>query len=193
MKTRFARSLLLVFGIAAGLVLFEVLRSREPEYQGKRLSAWFKQYYRTGQRYDQSSKDQHEQAAQAFRAIGTNAVPFLLNEFYGYSPDSPLRTNVLTFLSRLPEPFRFPPFVPAWMICEEAARAIHEIKPPDQFFLPLVTNRLYGTLKLERDATIYLLCTVGCGAREVMPFLRDMLRSTETAFVTKMVKSMLVI
>lgn len=96
MKTRFARLWLLLFGIAVATVLFSVLLSREPEYQGKRMSAWFKQYCRTSQRFNQSNAEQHAEAAQALRAIGTNAVPFLLEEFYDYSPDSPLRTNVLT-------------------------------------------------------------------------------------------------
>jgi len=178
MKTRFGRLLLLLLGLAVCLVLLTVLLNREPQYQGKRLSAWFKQYYRTGPNSNQSNEDQHNDAALALRAMGTNAVPFLLNEFYSYRPDSPLRTNVLTFLNKLPRPLRFPPFVPAGVICNEAANAIGEIKPPEEFLLSLVTNRLYSTRKLEPDATIDLLCTVGAGASEVMPFLRDMLRST---------------
>jgi HEAT repeat protein len=110
--------------------------------------------------------------------MGTNAVPFLVRKFYAFSTESSLRTNVLTFLSELPKPIRFPPFVPAYIIRSEAAEAIREIKPSDEFFLPLVTNRFHGPDQSERNATIYLLCTVGCGANEVMPFLRDSVRST---------------
>jgi len=177
MRTRFAKLLLLGFGVAMAVVLLCTLSNREPEYQGKRLSAWFKQYYRSGQ-HSRQWKDQHDEAAQALRAMGTNAVPFLLKRFYSYSPDAPLKTNVLTFLSRLPEPFRFPPFVPAWVICNEAANAIGEIKPAEEFLLPLVTNRLHSTNQLERNATISLLCATQSGVGEVMPFLRDMLSST---------------
>jgi HEAT repeat protein len=178
MRTRFAKSLLLGFGVAMALVWLCTLSNREPEYQGKRLSAWFKQYYRTGQRSRQWNEDQHDEAAQALRAMGTNAVPFLLEKLYDYRPDSPARTNVLTFLSRLPEPFRFPPFIPAWGICSEAANAIAEIKPTEEFLLPLVTNRLHSTNQLERDATIHLLCATQYGVGEIMPLLRDMLTST---------------
>ena len=51
-----------------------LLRPREPEYQGKRLSAWLEDLSRTP--YPEKGS---EQATKAIREIGTNALPFLVS------------------------------------------------------------------------------------------------------------------
>ena len=66
-------ALLVLFGIIAGAIaLHSLLRQREPEYQGKTLSAWLK----VGGHGD---PDEDKPAIEAVRQIGTNAVPFLLD------------------------------------------------------------------------------------------------------------------
>jgi len=179
LKTRFARLLLLVFGIAVAVLLFGVLRDRGPEYRGRRLSQWFKQYYRTGQESRQPDELRREQAARALRAIGTNAIPFLVEECFTINRESPLQTNVLSFLAALPRPFRFPPFVPAMSVREEAANAVGEIKPPARLLVPLVTNRLNDPDKFQRWMGVYLLGRIGEGGEAAVPFLREKLRSAD--------------
>src|SRR5688572_9296161 len=116
MRKRISIVLLILLGLPVALVLFRSMFDDEPQHRGKRLSVWFKQYYRTGQWSRHRQELQHEQAARALRAMGTNAIPFLVAECFTTSQESPLQTNVLTFLAALPKPFRFPPFVPAAMV-----------------------------------------------------------------------------
>jgi HEAT repeat protein len=59
-------------------------RSREPSYQGKRLSQWMDVLVPSDDAPDDAS---HKQATEAIRHIGTNALPFLLAELqYKESP-----------------------------------------------------------------------------------------------------------
>lgn len=67
--------------IVIGLVAF-FTREREPEYNGKPLSYWVEMYSRLD---PQISIEDEENAAEAIRAIGTNALPFLL-EWTDYEP-----------------------------------------------------------------------------------------------------------
>lgn len=57
------------------LILTVLLRPREPSYQGKSLSSWLEQVD-----YGQPA-DRREAARRAIRAMGTNALPWILREF----------------------------------------------------------------------------------------------------------------
>jgi hypothetical protein len=58
-------------------VIFLALRQREPTYNGKELSKWLNELAAL----DHSKRwDVHTEQAQAVRAIGTNALPWLLTE-----------------------------------------------------------------------------------------------------------------
>lgn len=62
---------LLVLSVVV-LAVCLLMRPREPEYQGRTLTAWLDEYNRAG------SWDKTETASAAIRAIGTNCLPFLL-------------------------------------------------------------------------------------------------------------------
>lgn len=62
--------------IVIGFVAF-FTRDKEPEYNGKPLSHWVAVHGGTGQQ-PKPTKQQSEEAAEAIRAIGTNALPWLL-------------------------------------------------------------------------------------------------------------------
>ena len=63
-------AILLLVGL--GLIAWRTSRSREPGYQGKRLSQWLDEYNRAG------SAVEAKLASEAIRAMGTNSLPFLL-------------------------------------------------------------------------------------------------------------------
>jgi len=76
------RPFLLLIGVAA-LVLLVLLavgafRSREPEYERKKLSEWVESYA-------DASKPAPGEKDEAIRRIGTNAIPYLL-EWIAYQP-----------------------------------------------------------------------------------------------------------
>jgi len=71
------------FVVLLGLLVSGVFRSREPEYEGKKLSEWVEMYPSFGLPGDA------DLAARGVRAIGSNGIPFLL-KWLEYEP-SPLR------------------------------------------------------------------------------------------------------
>jgi hypothetical protein len=180
MRKRIVIALLVIFVLLLGIIILPEVFSNEPKYQGKRVSSWFKQYYRTSESANSNNdEERYEEAAAAFRAMGTNAVPYLLSEFYSNTnTDSRLRRSIEMPLSCLPGRLGIPPFVSAKDIQYEAANAITEINPPTEFILPLVTNRLYGANVEDRNNTLALLCELRVGMDKTMPFLKDMLNGS---------------
>ena len=63
--------------VCVGVLVFGGLWEREPEYGGKRLSEWVREYSEALDARPAASR-QAEQAANAIRHIGSNAVPYLV-------------------------------------------------------------------------------------------------------------------
>jgi hypothetical protein len=74
-RAQFALAALLL--AITGLIVWQVVRLREPVYQGKRLSVWLRQY---------SADADSPETDEALRAIGTNAIPILLAELQAREP-----------------------------------------------------------------------------------------------------------
>ena len=92
MSTRRRIGLVLIFGIIAAALAYYTLQSREPVYQGRRLSAWLDELTAgmTGPVSNGSPavlENRHRKAKEALRAIGTNALPQLVK----YLPEKPGR------------------------------------------------------------------------------------------------------
>lgn len=104
MKSR--RKLLLLSITVAGVViatagLVRLLNTPEPTYQGKTVSAWFKEY---------KTPNTWNPAATGLRALGSNAVPYLVRQVSPSFTDRPLYIRVFTNLPpvikrRLPNPW----------------------------------------------------------------------------------------
>jgi len=75
---------------------------KEPEYQGKKLSEWLEAYRSAN--VTKATGAAQEQAADAVRHIGTNALPFLI-EWIGYQPTA-WRIKFTGALTRLPGPLK---------------------------------------------------------------------------------------
>jgi hypothetical protein len=76
--------LLLLAGGAVWALVAIITREREPSYLGKPLRAWLREAT-----YGVGDAGSHDQAIQAIRHMGTNAVPFLLEWIdYGIANDS---------------------------------------------------------------------------------------------------------
>ena len=175
-RRRIILAILLV--LTAGGFLWRLCIEPEPKYEGKGFSVWFRQYYTSGQRSSRFDESLHEEANEALRAMGANAVPLLVEECYSTSHDAG-PTNLLKVLSELPRPFRFPPFVPAELIRDEAAQVLYAIKPPAQFIVPRAAIALAGTNQHQRRTAIYLLGDIGEGAESATPWLIQGLRSSD--------------
>jgi len=193
MRKKIVICLLAFVGVTAGIWLLTSIFNNEPRYRGKTVSTWFKQYYR----YDiyvsriqisgfpaqatiwtPTRTPAQQEAIDALRAMGTNAVPFLLKEYYSTTTDTAFRTNLHALLYRLPKAIRPDAYVPAELVRAEALRALETVSAPCDFIRPLVTNRLNNGNHDELLKTVNVLCTLKCGADDVLPFLRKMLRDT---------------
>ena len=79
--------------VLAGIVLAWPRGPKEPVYQGKKLSRWMREAYEDGIRgTSKYRRAQIDAAREAIKAIGTNAVPFLLSEF-----DNPVSSRAMQF------------------------------------------------------------------------------------------------
>lgn len=83
---------LLTVGLVVGLTALVWHGPREPGYQGKLLSEWLKAYRPVGGRAPGS-----QQAADAVRHIGTNALPFLLSWIEDQQDPPPWRARLLSY------------------------------------------------------------------------------------------------
>jgi HEAT repeats/HEAT repeat len=90
-------TVILVIAIFGGLTLL-LLHSREPVYQGTRLTVWCEQYHTN--HWTGRNQELDKQAETAIRNIGTNALPSLL-KMIG-AKESPVRIKLL---ARVPKPW----------------------------------------------------------------------------------------
>ncbi len=85
--------------ILAGVIAWQVLREREPVYQGKSLSAWVKGYTPDPKDYRPLvEQPQWKQTDAALRALGTNAIPSLLRMLR--ATDAPWKVKLVRLASK---------------------------------------------------------------------------------------------
>jgi HEAT repeat protein len=171
-KKRLPKILLLAaILLALGGSIFLRLRS-EPKYHGKSVSYWFHEYCRSGLQmiYDPT---RHEEAADALRHLGTNAVPYLVGRSFapGYAAPNPPR--IQQFFNGLLRALGLPQIITAQVMGDDAPIALTDIiKPPAGQLLPLLKEHLQSGDRFERCQSMFILGTVGGDAGLVVPFLQ---------------------
>jgi hypothetical protein len=90
---------LLTVAFVVGLTVLVWHGRREPGYQGKLLSEWLRAYRPIGTRTPGS-----QQAADAVRHIGTNALPFLVRWIEDYQNPPPWERRLLRHAMKLRPP-----------------------------------------------------------------------------------------
>jgi len=93
---------LLLIGLV-GSIVWQVMRLREPAYAGRSLSAWLTEYDRqlnSTRRRGPHAPAPSTDPEKAIRAIGTNAIPFLLERLRAH--DSRLAARLGAVVRRLP-------------------------------------------------------------------------------------------
>lgn len=92
-RVQIALAVLLV--AIVGVMMWEVLREREPVYQGKSLSQWLEEY---NQNFLFLNSPIRAQAKSAVGQIGTNALPILLE--WTAKKDSILKKELMALAKR---------------------------------------------------------------------------------------------
>jgi hypothetical protein len=98
----------------------------------------------------------------AFRAMGTNALPFLAGQILNLRPTSATRSNLYRLFLHAPDWAGRGRFAPWHFAAQEAGELIEELRPPMALLLPLLEPALAGTNKYVRGEAIRLLgCATG--------------------------------
>jgi HEAT repeat protein len=165
------------FPIAAGILLtlaiWHFAGDRGPKYMGRTVSYWFDEYCRSGQfmRYEEM---RHEDAMDALRHLGTNAVPYLLEETFDTNLDSPARSNYIGFIQSLPRSWGVRVPVAALARLYEGQQALQEIKPPAKPIFPFLESQYRITNSppnFSRRQAILVMGGLGDGAEMAVPDL----------------------
>jgi HEAT repeat protein len=164
--------------LAAGWWIYSRLYP-EQTYQGKAMSWWFKQSCLSGE-FMQGSYDwdAHRDYIAAFKAMGTNAVPFLVEQAFDFHQESKVRSNLTRFLDNLPPSLHLPRPIPSRTRNNEATYLLQEMKPPTAQLLALMQKRLKTTNLHENRQVLYILGTCGDGAAQAVPYLTAALQNT---------------
>ncbi|EEF58231.1 HEAT repeat domain-containing protein [Pedosphaera parvula] len=154
-------------------------RAREAKYAGRTVSQWFRRYYQSSSRTRWDEGD-HEEAKEALKALGTNALPYLLKQSFEVKPDTKLRKFFYGALGVLPQSWDLPFYVNSQTIAEEAAQAICDMKPPAEALLPEIEKRLSEKDTYKHRQAIFLLGGLGEGAERGVPHLIEEFRKGDT-------------
>lgn len=150
---------LVACGILALAVLWQLLRDREPSYQGRTLSEWVEQ---AGPAYLWNDSDEQ---VKAVRAIGTNAIPTIL-DWISYEP-SPLRKKMAELAETLPFGIRPDSISFAEERADRAVTVFHILGPRAQAAIPELT-RLALTAPDQRRAVRCIIALTHLGP-EALP------------------------
>lgn len=160
-----------------GLGLFVFGRSTGPTYQGRTVSYWLKTYCRAceSRTFD---ADRLNEAQEALVKLGTNAVPYLLEQAFNTNQDSAALTNLIRFINSLPR--SWPVSAP---VSRETTRGtapvfLYRIRPPADQVLPFLERQFRLTNSPNNFAhlqAILVLGYIGEGADRAVPLLVEAL------------------
>ncbi len=159
--------LALLFVALLGGVFWMLSRPAEPVYKGKPLSAWLNDLY------PQLNEDTNQAASAAFRQMGTNAIPALLEIIQSGDPPfedlvSELNRmqSLVHFLNHMQSLVHFP-VRERWHQRWAASRALYAMGTNARPAFPTLTNLLLH----DRTATYGALPLAGMGSEALPPLL----------------------
>jgi HEAT repeat protein len=219
MPTRVYIAVAVLLVAITGVVGRQLLRSREPVYQGKRLSGWLMQYMANHWVAGQNS-ELDKQAQSAIQQIGTNAIPALLRMLR--AKDSALKANIMGLVARrriIKIPFmsarswnwaatagfevlgaKAQSAVPALVRITNlnisptskasAIRALGSIGPPAKEAVPSLLQWTTDANYDVRFSSIYALAQIGAEPERVVPVLIRALKEPDIDVQTKAVSAL---
>lgn len=145
-------------------------------YQGRSVAYWFRQNLKASLGAQEPAETEYrsqiaDRSLNAIKAIGTNALPYLLNQAFTASHDSAVRRLWDKLLNVLPQSWGRPPSTSQDEISHHAVDIICQCRPPAGAILPTLLRHLGGTnVEFHVRALRLLGSTVG-PVNEAMPYL----------------------
>ncbi len=154
---------------------------REPQYQGHTVSYWFKTYCRACEwrTYDAGRL---EDSQEAMVKLGTNAVPYLLEQAFNTNQDSAMLTNLIRVINSLPRSWPISAPVSQETMRGTAPVFLHRIRPPADQVLPFLERQFRLTNApniFARHQAVIALGYIGDGADRAVPLLVESLNDPD--------------
>ena len=170
MRKRIHIAFAVVLLALAGVIGWQVLRLREPVYQGKRLSFWLDAYRLYGLAGVETwqVRDEQQEADEAVRQAGTNALPTLLRMLR--AKDSALKLTVMRLAERQ-HVFKIN-YTPAEELHYRACCAFGILRAKARSAVPALIK--IANQNFSHDSQCYAisaLASIGPPAKEAIPFL----------------------
>jgi hypothetical protein len=193
-RTRILLALLTV-GVIGGVACW-ALKPREPEYNGKRLSAWLEQMDDAAFEFSSinappvQTSPKWLEARDSVRHIGTNGIPTLL--WMLERKDSPLMTNLEALAMKhgfISTKYEKNIFIAPLMNYKPAASVHHCADIGFQFLGADASNAVPDLICIYRENistnsrifTLESLGYIGSSAREVVPMLMDVITNSDVS------------
>ena len=141
-----------------------VLRDRGTYCEGKSISYWFGKY--SGGWND----GRDDEAVDAFRKLGTNALPYLVNSALSTSSYVISSSNLYPLLEKLPDKWYLGDSVTPYSLGELAVEAIREINPPAEIILPYLKDALNSSNPLRYHRAVEILARVEKNTDLLVPY-----------------------
>src|SRR5256884_6803628 len=168
--------------IGAAIFVFMVLWVRrngsEPGYKGEPLSFWFREYCLAWP----NASGAPEPITDAIRAMGSDAVPYLVRELLSTNQDSGIRKWYVRLADSLPLTLQrgLPRSISADQRRDKASDALFYTKPSAYVLLRLLTNALDSPDVTQRRRALFVLGGAGNGAQSAVPYLVAALKDPDT-------------
>jgi HEAT repeat protein len=178
MSRRMRTPLLIVGSIVLIFVAWELLEQAfQPHYAGRTVKQWFREYCRSHEA-DEPDWYQVERSQLAFQRMGTNAVPFLLEQALVTNGDDALTVNFYRLLKFLPKSWHLPQYIPAERVQERAMEALSNLQAPPALIVPVLRRSLNGANDVQHIRALRIIASLGKGVDPALPYLMRDLKST---------------
>ena len=171
MRKRVYIALAVLLVILAGVIAWQVMRLREPVYQGKRLSVWLEILIK-----ERMTGDYNDRGEQPIRHIGTNALPVLIEMLH--AQDTRLKQLMVTWAEKQ-KLIRFH-FKSAYQRRHEAVFGYEALGPLASAQVPSLIDTLTNDPSPRvRQAAVDALGGIGPEARLAAPALFRATKDTD--------------
>jgi hypothetical protein len=174
--------LMLAGGLGLGWRWYE--DQQLPHFEGRSLRSWFEQECRMSALSRGMADGVRELNSKlAIYAMGTNAVPFLVEQAMSGRQDGAIRKAIQRVLLELPAPDLSQRIVSFAQIQSQAVGLVRRLKPSADMILPRVWPYLHGSNDGQRIQGLSLLGSVDAGAEKVLPVLVQTLGQTKDPWI----------
>jgi HEAT repeats len=162
-------------------VVYHFVAGRGPKYEGHTVSYWFKEYCQSCEARTFDANRLND-AQEALKNLGTNAVPYLLEQAFNTNQDSAALTNLIRFINSLPRSWPVSAPVSQETMRGTAPTFLYRIRPPADQVLPFLERQfqlMNSSNNFAHRQAIMVMGYIGDGAARAVPLLVEALNDPD--------------